>query len=329
MSEIYDITIIGGGPIGLFAGFYAGMRQMKTKVIDSLEVLGGQPAMLYPEKTIYDIPGFPNISGTDLTKNLIKQLNHFDTTICLDEEVISYEKNGDDIFEIKTVKTTHYSKTILIAVGSGAFQPRKLSVDGAENYEGNNLHYLVTSFDDFKDKDVVVVGGGDTAIDTALALEPIVQSVTLVHRRDKFRALESPLQRLKDSSAKIVTPYKIDKLSGKNAHLSAMIFTESRGNKTLKLEADEFIVSYGVKSSLGPLSKWPLNFSHQKISVNEKMETNIPGVYAAGDITNYSSKIDLIATGFGEAPIAVNHAVNYIHPDAKVQPVQSTELDLD
>lgn len=329
MSEVYDITIIGGGPVGMFAGFYAGMRQMKTKVIDSLEVLGGQPAMLYPEKTIYDIPGFPHISGRRLTKNLTEQLNHFDPTICLGEEVISYEKNEDDIFEIKTAKMVHYSKTILIAVGSGAYQPRKLNIYGAENYAENNLHYLVTSFDQFKDKDVVIVGGGDTAVDTALALEPKVKSVTLVHRRDKFRAMESPLQRLKASSAKIVTPYKIDKLSGKNGHLSAMIFTESRGNETLTLEADDFIVSYGVKSSLGPLSKWPLNFSHQKISVNEKMETNIPGIYAAGDITNYSSKINLIATGFGEAPIAVNHAVNYINPCAKVQPAQSTELDLD
>ncbi len=210
MSEekIYDITIIGGGPVGLWAAFYAGLRGMTVNIIESLSELGGQPAILYPEKKIYDIPAFPQTTGAELTENLLTQLKRFEdrVSIHLKEEVQTFEKT-DGIFTITTSKGQHLSKAIVIACGNGAFAPRPLGVDNEEDYADNNLFYNVHSLDQFAGKKVVIAGGGDSAVDWANHLDGIAESVTLIHRRDAFRAHEHSVELLHQSSVNVMTPY--------------------------------------------------------------------------------------------------------------------------
>lgn len=324
-EELYDITIIGGGPVGMFAAFYAGMRNAKTKLIESLPVLGGQVALLYPEKTLYDVGGYAGVTGKELVSQLTAQMEHFEQTVCLEEEVQQIEKLDDYYFRLTTSKGVHYSKTIIITTGQGSFQPRKLSLPKAEEFEEKNLHYIVKNLDLYKDKTVVICGGGDTAVDWALTLESIAKKVYLVHRRDRFRAHEGSVELLKSSSVDILTPFVPSSLSG-DEQLDSVTFKETRGEKTQTLDVDYFIVNYGFVSSLGPIKDWELNLDKSDIVVNSKMETSIEGIYAAGDGVTFDGKLKLIATGFGEAPTAVNHAVHSIYPKEHTQPIQSTKL---
>ncbi|WP_368645030.1 NAD(P)/FAD-dependent oxidoreductase [Alkalibacterium putridalgicola] len=328
-EEIYDITIIGGGPIGMFAAFYAGMRNAKTKMIESLPVLGGQVALLYPEKTLYDVGGYAGVTGKELVHQLTAQMQHFDQTICLEEEVTHIQKLDDHLFELTTSKGIHYSKTIVIATGQGSFNPRKLTIPDADIYEENNLHYIVKQIEQYRDKTVVICGGGDTAVDWALTLESIAEKVYLVHRRDRFRAHEGSVEMLKSSSIELLTPYVPHELLGEGNTLSSVVFKETRGNKLKKIDVDHFIVNYGFVSKLGPVKQWGLDLDRTDIIVNSKMETSIDGIYAAGDSITFDGKIKLIATGFGEAPTAVNHAVHSIHPKEHAQPIQSTKLSFE
>lgn len=326
MNEIYDITIIGGGPVGLFAAFYGGMRNAKVKIIDSLPQLGGQVSMLYPEKDIYDIPALPVITGEELTTNLTVQISRFNQTICLDEEVLDVVKQEDGIFELTTSKEKHYSKAVIIAAGNGAFQPRKLEIDGAEKYERKTLHYYVNNIEQFKDRNVVICGGGDSAVDWALTLEPIAKKVSLVHRRNKFRAHEHSISLLEQSSVEILTPFVPHALSGNDHQLDTVTLKEIRSDNEIEVEVDDFLVNYGFTSSIGPMKHWGFDVSRNEIPVNTKMETTIPGIYAIGDVCTYNGKIKLIATGFGEGPTAINNAMSYINPDERVQPMHSTSL---
>ncbi|MFL2099674.1 NAD(P)/FAD-dependent oxidoreductase [Desemzia sp. FAM 23989] len=326
MNEIYDITIIGGGPVGMFAAFYGGMRNAKVKIIDSLPQLGGQVSMLYPEKDIYDIPVLPVITGEELISNLTVQNSRFDQTVCLDEEVLDVVKNDDEIFKLTTNKGKHYSKAVIIAAGNGAFQPRKLEIDDAEKYERKTLHYYVNNIEQFKDRNVVICGGGDSAVDWALTLEPIAKKVYLVHRRNKFRALEHSISLLEKSSVELLTPFVPVALSGNHHQLDAVTLKEVRSDNEKEIEVDDFLVNYGFTSSIGPMKKWGFEVSRNEIPVNTKMETTIPGIYAIGDICTYEGKIKLIATGFGEGPTAINNAMSYINPDERVQPMHSTSL---
>lgn len=329
-KEIFDITIIGGGPVGLFTAFYASLHQTKVKIIESLELLGGQPAHLYPEKLIYDIPAYPQISGAELSDNLIKQLSRFDLPICLGEEAIGLNQikveDDETIFEISTTKATHYSKTIIVAVGNGAFTPRKLSLDNATQFEKGNLHYYVKNIQQFENKNVAICGGGDTAVDWALTLEPIAKQVHLIHRRPKFRALEHSVNLLKQSSVNILTPFSPQELIGKDDRIQQVILKESRSDHTISLDIDEFIVNYGFSSSLGSLNEWGLKDNRFSFVVNQYFETSIPGIYAIGDVADYPGKIKLIATGFGEGPTAVNNALNYIDPNRSAPHIHSTSL---
>ncbi|MDZ7834314.1 MAG: NAD(P)/FAD-dependent oxidoreductase [Alkalibacterium sp.] len=321
-EEIYDITIIGGGPVGMFAAFYAGMRNAKTKVIESLPVLGGQVSLLYPEKTLYDVGGYAGVTGKELVHQLTAQMQHFDQTICLEEEVLEINKVEEQLFLLQTSKGTHFSRTVIIATGQGSFQPRKLTLDAAEIYEKNNLHYIVKHVDQYRDKTVVICGGGDTAVDWALTLEGIAKKVYLVHRRERFRAHEGSVEMLKSSSVEMITPYVPYQLKGSDTELHSVIFKETRGEGLIKIDMDYFIVNYGFVSSLGPVKQWNLDIDRSDIIVNSKMETSISGIYAAGDSITFDGKIKLIATGFGEAPIAVNHAIHSIHPNEHAQPIQ-------
>lgn len=326
-QEIIDITVIGGGPAGLFAAFYAGMRHTSVKVIESLPQLGGQLAALYPEKYIYDIAGFPKILAQDLVNQLLEQANQFDPIYCLEEKVLHVNKKEERLFEIITDKQVHLSRSVIITAGCGAFEPRKLNLPNAEQYESTNLYYFVNEKKQFADKDVVIAGGGDSAVDWALMLEPIAKSVTIVHRRDRFRAHEHSVKQMMNSSIKVVTPAEITALHG-GSHIEKVTITNKNSGVAEEYPADALIVSFGFISSLGPIKDWGLEIEKGSIVVNSRMETNIPGIYAAGDIATYPGKVKLIAVGFGEAPTAVNHAAQYVDPKARVQPGHSSSLKL-
>ena len=322
MSELYDITIVGGGPVGLFAAFYAHLRQAKVQIIDSLPQLGGQPAILYPEKKILDVPGFPNLTGEELTNRLLEQVNSFDTPIFLNETVLDIINNGDH-FSIETNKGSHLSKTVIIAMGGGAFTPRPLELDGVDTYQ--NIHYHVSNIQQYAGQKVTILGGGDSAVDWALAFEKIAPT-TLVHRRDNFRALEHSVQALQESSVTIKTPFVPSQLLGDGQTLDKLEITKVKSDDTESIELDHLFVNYGFKSSVGNLKKWGLDLNRHKIIVNSKQESSQSGIYAIGDCCYYEGKIGLIATGLGEAPTAVNNAINYIYPEQKVQPKHSTSL---
>lgn len=325
-DDLYDLTIIGGGPVGMFTAFYAGLRQAKVKIIEALPQLGGQPGMLYAEKNIYDIAGYPVITGEELIKNLKIQMDRFDTTLVYGEEAFELDKNADGIFEIQTTKNLHYSKAVIISAGNGAFRPRKLEIEHAEKYENNNLHYFVNNIESFRDKTVAICGGGDSAVDWALTLEPIAKKVYLIHRRPQFRAQEHSVQLLNESSIEIMTPFVPISINGSNDILTSVTLQEARKENTIELEIDDFLINYGFSSSIGGMKKWGFEVNGNAIVVNSKMETTIPGVYAIGDIGTYEGKVKLISTGFGEAPVAVNNAMVYINPDSRVQPMHSTSL---
>lgn len=324
-QKIYDITIIGAGPVGLFTAFYGGMRQATVKIIESLPQIGGQLSALYPEKYIYDVAGFPKIRAQELVNNLKEQMAKFEQTICLEQEVQEVEKQADGIFKLKTNKEIHYSKTIIITAGNGAFQPRKLQLPEAEKFEGKNLHYFINDLNQFAGKRVVICGGGDSAVDWALMLEPIAEKVTVVHRRDKFRAHEHSVENLKNSNAEILTPFVPIQLIG-DENINQIVLEEVKGERKEVIDVDDVIVNFGFVSSLGPIKNWGLEIEKNSILVNSKMETNIKGIYAAGDICTYDGKVKLIASGFGEAPTAVNNAKAYIDPKSRIQPMHSTSM---
>ncbi|OLO28599.1 ferredoxin--NADP(+) reductase [Alkalihalophilus pseudofirmus] len=324
--SVYDITIVGGGPVGLFTAFYGGMRQAKVKIIESMPQLGGQLSALYPEKYIYDVAGFPKVRAQELVDNLKEQMKKFNPTIVLEQSVKKLEKQDDQVFKIQTNKEEHFSKAIIITAGAGAFQPRRLDIAGAEKYEGKNLHYFVNDLSIFAGQNVLVCGGGDSAVDWALMLEPIANNVKLVHRRDKFRAHEHSVELLNQSKVDIQTPYAIKDLIGDGEKITQVVLEEVRGEKEVTVDVDAVVINYGFVSSLGPIKEWGLEIQKNSIIVNSKMETNINGIYAAGDIATYPGKVKLIAVGFGEAPTAVNNAKSYMDPEARLQPGHSSSM---
>ncbi|MBD1380835.1 ferredoxin--NADP reductase 2 [Metabacillus arenae] len=324
-EKVYDITIIGGGPVGLFTAFYGGMRQASVKIIESLPQLGGQLTALYPEKYIYDVAGFPKIRAQELVDNLKEQMSQFENSVALDQAVENVEKQADGIFKLTTNNEVHYSKTIIVTAGNGAFKPRKLELEAAEKYESSNLHYFVDDLNKFAGKRVVLCGGGDSAVDWALMLEPIAEKVTIVHRRDKFRAHEHSVENLHNSKVEVLTPFVPIELVGEE-RIEQVVLEEVKGDRKEVIEVDDVIVNFGFISSLGPIKNWGLEIEKNSIIVNSKMETNVEGIYAAGDICTYDGKVKLIASGFGESPTAVNNAKAYMDPKARVQPLHSTSL---
>ncbi|MEK4023159.1 NAD(P)/FAD-dependent oxidoreductase [Sporosarcina sp. FSL W7-1283] len=324
-AEISDITIIGGGPVGLFTAFYAGLRQTSVKIIESLPQLGGQLAALYPEKYIYDIAGFPKVRAQELVDNLIEQMNQFETTVCLGETVMQVEKEADGVFKLTTNKEIHYSRTIIITAGNGAFQARKMEIESEEKFQEKNIHYFVQNMNQFEGKKVALFGGGDSAVDWALMLEPIAEKASIIHRRDKFRAHEHSVELLKQSKVERLTPYVPVELLGEEK-IEKVLLKHSKTEELLELEVDDVLVNYGFVSSLGPIKDWSLEIEKNSVVVNSKMETNIEGIYAVGDICTYEGKVKLIASGFGEAPVAVSSAKVFIDPTAKMQPLHSTSV---
>jgi thioredoxin reductase (NADPH) len=325
MMNVYDMTIIGGGPTGLFASFYGGMRNSSVKIIESLPQLGGQLAALYPEKFIYDIAGFPKVRAQELVNRLKEQMKQFNPTICLEQVAQDLEILEDRMFKLTTDKEAHLTKTIIITAGNGAFHPRKIQLEGAEQYEKENLHYFVDDLEAFRGKKVMICGGGDSAVDWALMLEPIAEKVILVHRRDKFRAHEHSVDQLHASNVTLKTPYVPAEFVG-NGKITTVVLEHAKDNTKEAVEVDDVIVNYGFVSSLGSIKNWGLDIHKNSIVVNSRMETSIPGIYAAGEVCTFDGKVKLIATGFGEAPTAVNNAKSYLDPKSRVQPLHSTSV---
>lgn len=323
--KIYDVTIVGAGPAGLFTAFYGGMRQMSVKIIESLPNLGGQLTALYPEKYIYDIAGFPKIRAKDLVDNLEEQLSIFAPTIVTGESVEDLARQEDGTWQLTTNEGKHLSKTVIFTNGNGAFEPKRLELEEATQFEGKQLHYFVDDMGTFAGKDVVLFGGGDSAVDWALMLEPIANSVTLVHRRDSFRAHEHSLELLKKSNVVIKTPYVVDHFNSEGDMFTHVSVRNSDGSIE-ELKADHVIVNYGFRSSIGNMKDWGMEMDRHAIVVNSKMETTQPGVYAVGDSNTYEGKVKLIACGFGEAPIAINSAKHFVDPETKKHVKHSTDL---
>lgn len=326
-AEFTDLLIVGGGPAGMFAAFYGGMRKASVKLIESMPQLGGQVAALYPEKYIYDVAGFPKVTGQELINNLHEQLKLFEPDVRLEERVLQIEKKEERHFVVTTDKGVHYARAIIITAGVGAFEPRRLDLPNAAHFEQTNLHYFVSDMNRFHGKKVLISGGGDSAVDWALMLEPIAEQVTLIHRRDKFRAHEHSVEKLMASRVQVITPTEIAELHGDD-RIERVTLAHVKTKETQEIVVDDVIVNFGFVSSLGPIAEWGLEIEGNAIVVDSRMESSIPGIFAAGDITTYPGKLDLIAVGFGEAPTAVNNAKVYIDPEAKLSPGHSSNLKL-
>ena len=327
-QEVYDLTIVGAGPTGLFATFYAGLRQMKTKLIDALEEPGGQVAVLYPEKYIFDAPGFSRILAKDLVKNLVEQALQYNPTLVFGERVTSLQRT-DGVIELGTEKgTKHYSKAVLIAAGVGAFTPNRLEAQGASEYEGKGVYYFVKDKGIFKGKNLLIVGGGDSAVDWALNIKDIAKKITLVHRRDVFRAHEGSVTELMHSEVEVKLFYEVRRVVGDETKPTQVVIFDNRSQAETTIDVDAILVNIGFRADLGPIKNWGLEIEGREIRINGRMETNIPGVYVAGDIagTLDGVKLNLIATGYAQAALAVNVAKAYVDPNSKIFPGHSSEM---
>jgi ferredoxin/flavodoxin---NADP+ reductase len=329
MHEIKDITIIGGGPTGLFASFYAGMRGATAQIVDTLPQLGGQLTALYPEKYIFDVAGFPKILAKDLVRDLTAQAGQFNFPSYLGQHVTGLEEE-DGHFVLVTDTDRFPTRSVLIAAGIGAFSPRRLPQQCAEPWYGKGIYDNVVDPEKFRGQKIVIIGGGDSAFDWCHQLRDRAASVTLVHRSDKYRAhgaTVGEVQAAVDAGKTVLLPFHelADVLSVDGA-LSGIVLKDVKTKETKTLEADAVLPMLGFISDIGPLAEWGLTLEKHEIVVNYLMETGRAGVYAAGDITSYPGKLKLIATGFSEAAIAVNQAFHWIYPDKKVNPGHSSNL---
>jgi thioredoxin reductase (NADPH) len=326
VDALHDVTVVGGGPAGLFAAFYAGMREMSVKIVDSLPDLGGQISALYPEKHIYDVGGFPQILGKELVAGCVTQGLQFGATVCLGERVQQLRREEDGTFTLGTDKQEHRTRTVIIAAGVGAFAPRKLNeVSEFDALEGTSIFYYVRDPRQFQGRRLLIVGGGDSALDWALMLEPIAERVTLAHRRDRFRAHEETVRKVTESSVDLKTFHEIRRIHAEDGRLQAVTIYDNRTQDEQTLPVDAVILALGFIANIGPIREWGITIVDGGVAVDTRMATNIPGVFAAGDITRYQGKLNLIATGFGEAAIAANYCKNFIDPQSRVFPGHSSE----
>jgi thioredoxin reductase (NADPH) len=326
--DIKDITVIGGGPTGLYAAFYAGMRERSVRIIDSLPELGGQLMALYPEKYIYDVGGFPKVPARDLGEALIMQGLQFDPQVILNEEVSEFHREGD-LIVLRGKRGQYFTRTLLLACGKGAFEPLKLRCPGYEEFLGKGVHCAITDQEEYRGKRVLLVGGGDSAVDWALALKDVASELTLIHRRGSFRALERSVVRLQAASdageLSFRDRHEVREIRGSGSVESVTIFHNRSGEETA-FEVDAVLTFLGFKPDLGPLKGWGLELEGNRVVVDRLMRTNLPSVFAVGDMVNYEGKLDLIATGFAEAAVAVSQAVKLVDPQARVNPGHSTNM---
>ena len=326
MSDIKDFTIIGGGPTGLFAAFYAGLRGMSTRIVDSLPELGGQLTALYPEKDIFDVGGFPRVLAKDLARGLVDQAMQFHPAVSLDDEVREIVRE-EDHFVLRARSGDFLTRSVCIAGGKGAFEPRPLPCEGYEEFLHKGIEYAVTNPEIYRDKRLLVVGGGDSALDWVLILKEICAHVTLAHRRDGWRAHDATVAQMEEAVAagkiELLTFHEVRSVRGNGTVQEAVVF-DNRTEEERTVPVDGVLSFLGFKPELGPIKNWGLELEKNRIKVSPLMETNIPGIFAAGDIVSYEGKLDLIATGFAEAAIAANNAARFVDPSARVNPGHST-----
>jgi ferredoxin/flavodoxin---NADP+ reductase len=327
VPETYDIVIIGGGPVGLFAAYYAGLRDMKTKLIDRRHELGGQLTAIYPEKFVYDIPGIPSIRGKELFENLKKQIQPYNIPVACNEEVTFISKNRNNILRIESrpvtnsrhespdkksvISVVHHAKSALLCLGMGAHIPRRLDVPNLKEFEGKGVYYGVYSLNDFQGKRVLVLGGGDSALDLALTIVDDCKDLVLAHRSDRFNAHEETTKKLYASNAEIKTFHEVVALSGENC-LQGATLKDTRNGELLNIEIDAVIVAIGLIFNLEGVKDWGVELKNNAIVVSDDRKTSIDGIYAAGDIATYASKMKLIGTGAADAMQAIHHAKHYI-----------------
>jgi thioredoxin reductase (NADPH) len=333
-GEIKDVTVIGGGPTGLFAAFYAGLRGVSCRIVDALPQLGGQLMALYPEKYIYDVGGLPKILAKDLAKNMIEQGTQFGPEVQLEAEVQQLIPQ-DGHLRLLTPRGEFLTRTVVITAGKGALNPRVLECPGWEEHfsrENGNIHTHVHQPAEFAGRRVLLVGGGDSAVDWALGLQGIATELTLIHRRPQFRAHKASVDQMRqlerEGKISILTPYEVRSLEGDGVCVYGATIFNNDTDEEIDLDVDAVIALLGFKPDLGPIAQWGLELQRNSIKVSPLMETNLPAVYAAGDVTHYPGKLELIATGYGEAAIAVNNAVHYLNPKARVNPGHSTNLKI-
>lgn len=326
MDKQYDVTIIGGGPAGIFAGFYAGLREASAQLIESLPVLGGQVSALYPEKRILDVAGIPDIQAQHLIDQQLEQFKGFPIDVKTNQTVTNIEP-ADDGFVITTSSEKSYSKSVVIAVGNGSFSPRPLAIDNVKKFEGKSLFYAITDLNHFKGHRVLIAGGGDSALDEALMLQSVAKEVHLVHRRNEFRALEYTVAQVKDSAIDVQTPYMINAIEKTDNGMLVTVKKMRSDDETETFEVDDVIVSYGFTSDHKTVDGWNLDLAtdHRLFTVNTQMETSVPGIYAIGDSVTYPGKQALIATAYGEAPIAINSIMAKLYPDRR-GPMHSSSI---
>lgn len=318
-----DAVIIGAGPVGLFQVFELGLLEITAHVIDSLPEAGGQCIELYPDKPIYDIPAIPVCSGRELTENLLKQIKPFGAQFHLGQEVTQLEKQADGRFLIATSKDQHFlSKTVFIAGGVGAFQPRTLNLDGIEAFVGSQVFYSVKNPEQFNGKKIIICGGGDAALDWALHFVDKAASVTLIHRRDDFKAAPASIAKMRELCQNKqmqlligqITRYEVE-----HDQISKIIATDIDG-KDHTIGADDLLIFFGLSPKLGPIADWGLDIDRKQVAVDtEKFQTSIPGIYAVGDINIYPGKKKLILSGFHEAALAAFAAAAYLNPEKHIQ----------
>jgi thioredoxin reductase (NADPH) len=328
-----DVVIIGAGPCGLFAVFECGMLKMRCHVIDVLEAPGGQCVALYPEKPIYDIPACPEISAQALVDRLDQQIRPFGPRLHLAQRAEAIEDTADGGFRVRTsAGTTITARAIIVAGGVGAFGPNRPPLPGLAAYEGTSVFYLVTRREDFRGRRVVIAGGGDSAVDWAIALAEVADKIYVVHRRDKFRAAPESVERMKaltaDGKVELVIPYQLAGLEGSDGILTGVTVATLKGDKRT-LAADRLLPFFGLATDIGPIADWNLAAEQGRVPVAPAtMESARPGVFAIGDIAHYPGKLKLILTGFAEAAVAAHAAFSRVHPDEALHFEYSTSKGL-
>ena len=327
-DQVRDITVIGAGPVGLSAAFWAGMREASSRIVDSLPEIGGQLTTLYPEKWIFDVPGHPRILAKELVELHREQtLEQFDVPVHLETtaERISWQ---EDCVVLHTDRGDLRSRTVIVAGGHGAFEPKKLPGYDMSAWEGRGAHYLVSDKSEFAGKRVLIVGGGDSACDWVVNLLEVAERISLVHRREGFRAHEATVREVMEARASgrvdVLVPYQIREVRGNGTVEGVTLFHSEDDSETLDVPVDAILLQLGFKTALGPLKDWGFDIEKGAIKVDHLLRTSLDRVWACGDITTFEGKLKLIATGYAEAAIAVSQAVHHIRPEMKIQPKYST-----